>query len=411
MWKLFRLLCIPFVVFPTRVSAWWCEGHMVIAEIARQQIEKAKTDDSVKDRLDDLIALLSSVTDDKHQSDTFTTAACWADDLEAHKLGAMASWHYINQVYNPDNVVVPPYFDSLQPDGSMDDLPMNTVPWAVAQMKRTVRQCDLQINCTGPGKFEVAFALRMLIHFVGDLHQPLHCVDRFAPNFTKGDDGGNKVMVEVDGQTMSLHGYWDSAAGLLDDHLTRPLDRSSRDKIVQHAKAIMAKYPLDGIATGHMGNLAGDILQWVNESYIFATKMGYYNISMDPTVTTKLSSKYEAAARVLTEKRLAIAGYRLGVMLGDFSVAPNDGEETKPHGFLGYCRYIWKHYREYCIALGAFITGLWLAEIFRCCAFASVKKRKPLEPRAQHRAHPSYREEQLNSPLLSGQMNTDPPDS
>ncbi|KAK3259285.1 hypothetical protein CYMTET_31710 [Cymbomonas tetramitiformis] len=96
--RLFRLLCIIFVVFPIRVTAWWCEGHMVVAEIARQQIEKAKTDDSVQGRLDDLIDVLSSVTGDKDQSDTFTTAACWADDLEAHKLGAMVSWHYINQV-------------------------------------------------------------------------------------------------------------------------------------------------------------------------------------------------------------------------------------------------------------------------------------------------------------------------
>ncbi|KAK3271627.1 hypothetical protein CYMTET_20038, partial [Cymbomonas tetramitiformis] len=142
-------------------------------------------------------------------------------------------------VYNPDNVMVPPYFDRLQLDDSIDDLPLNTVPWAVAQMLRTVRQCDTQVKCIGPGKFEVAFALRMLIHFVGDLHQPLHCVDRFAPNLTKGDDGGNKVMVEVDGQTMSLHGYWDSAAGLLADNLTRPLNGASDDQIVQHAKAIM----------------------------------------------------------------------------------------------------------------------------------------------------------------------------
>ena len=60
-------------------------------------------------------------------------------------------------------------------------------------------------------------ALKYLIHFVGDLHQPLHAGDN-------GDHGGNDVQVEFLGQTINpyshkpwnLHAVWDS--GILEEH-------------------------------------------------------------------------------------------------------------------------------------------------------------------------------------------------
>ncbi len=60
-------------------------------------------------------------------------------------------------------------------------------------------------------------ALKYLIHFVGDLHQPLHAGDNH-------DHGGNDVQVEFLGQTINpytrkpwnLHSVWDS--GILEEH-------------------------------------------------------------------------------------------------------------------------------------------------------------------------------------------------
>ena len=34
-------------------------------------------------------------------------------------------------------------------------------------------------------------ALRLLIHYVGDFHQPLHCIDRYSDDYLNGDIGGN----------------------------------------------------------------------------------------------------------------------------------------------------------------------------------------------------------------------------
>ena len=54
-------------------------------------------------------------------------------------------------------------------------------------------------------------ALKFVIHFVADLHQPLHCED-------DGDNGGNARHVIFDGHPDNLHWVWDT--GLL-QHITR----------------------------------------------------------------------------------------------------------------------------------------------------------------------------------------------
>ena len=54
-------------------------------------------------------------------------------------------------------------------------------------------------------------ALKFVIHFVADLHQPLHCAD-------DGDKGGNARHVIFDGHPDNLHWVWDT--GLL-QHITR----------------------------------------------------------------------------------------------------------------------------------------------------------------------------------------------
>ena len=47
-----------------------------------------------------------------------------------------------------------------------------------------------------------AEALRFLIHFMGDLHQPMHVADN-------GDRGGNRRIVYLDGDSTNLHAVWD----------------------------------------------------------------------------------------------------------------------------------------------------------------------------------------------------------
>ncbi len=53
-------------------------------------------------------------------------------------------------------------------------------------------------------------AMRLLIHYVGDIHQPLHATTKFDSSYPAGDRGGNSFkLLEKDG-IKELHAAWDS---------------------------------------------------------------------------------------------------------------------------------------------------------------------------------------------------------
>ena len=55
-----------------------------------------------------------------------------------------------------------------------------------------------------------SFALRLIIHYVGDIHQPLHSVALVDSEYPSGDEGGNREKIpSVDGVS-DLHFVWDS---------------------------------------------------------------------------------------------------------------------------------------------------------------------------------------------------------
>ena len=66
--------------------------------------------------------------------------------------------------------------------------------------------------------------MRLLIHIVGDMHQPLHNVNMYNYTYPNGDLGGNKEKLMLLNNTlMILHSYFDSGALRLDS-FNRPLN-------------------------------------------------------------------------------------------------------------------------------------------------------------------------------------------
>lgn len=55
-----------------------------------------------------------------------------------------------------------------------------------------------------------SFALRLLIHYIGDIHQPLHASSRVNPQYPKGDAGGNFFKVPTKNTAKNLHSVWDA---------------------------------------------------------------------------------------------------------------------------------------------------------------------------------------------------------
>jgi hypothetical protein len=97
---------------------------------------------------------------------------------------------------------------------------------------------------------ERAEALRFVMHFVGDLHQPLHVGDR-------GDRGGNDVSVTWRDRKTNLHAVWDTdllrawapSEGNYLRTLRRRVARMSPEQRKQAASGSIAGWAMDGNAT------------------------------------------------------------------------------------------------------------------------------------------------------------------
>ena len=57
-----------------------------------------------------------------------------------------------------------------------------------------------------------SFALRLIIHYVGDIHQPLHATSLVDSDYPSGDFGGNREYLPDICGAHNLHSVWDSEA-------------------------------------------------------------------------------------------------------------------------------------------------------------------------------------------------------
>jgi len=55
-----------------------------------------------------------------------------------------------------------------------------------------------------------SYALRLLIHYMGDIHQPMHALSRVNKEFPAGDRGGNSFPLKTHYSAKELHAVWDS---------------------------------------------------------------------------------------------------------------------------------------------------------------------------------------------------------
>lgn len=94
----------------------------------------------------------------------------------------------------------------------------------------------------------------MIIHYVGDIHQPLHAVAKIDATYPKGDMGGNKeYLPSTPCGASNLHSVWDSVAYLYCGYPTLPLSQSDWDYYTGQVDAMIAPYPID-LSTEYPGD-------------------------------------------------------------------------------------------------------------------------------------------------------------
>jgi hypothetical protein len=180
-------------VSPSPALAWGDEGHEIIALIAQAYLEP-----SVGKAVSDLLAA---------DTDALTThdiagEATWADRIRDRQSGRerTAHWHYFDIEIGAPNVDQACFNHPALPAGvwASRGPPQDCIIDKIVQFEAELAQPAMP-------EPERLLALKFLLHFVGDLHQPLHAADSL-------DRGGNTKRVSAAGfRTGNLHHFWDTS--------------------------------------------------------------------------------------------------------------------------------------------------------------------------------------------------------
>jgi hypothetical protein len=247
------LLAASLLLVPVSANAWSTLGHRLTARLAMDYLST--------DARKEIARLLGG--------ESLADASTWADSIRNQRRET-SPWHYIN---------VP--VDSSFEGWSRFCPPEGCILAAID------RYATILADRKRPDA-ERAEALRFLIHFVGDLHQPLHVGDR-------GDRGGNNVKVTWQGRPTNLHTVWDSylisSAGLDEDQWLGRL-RKTADRM--HRKEVAS----------------GGAADWGAESHAMARDFAY-----DVPSPPELAGAYATENLPRAEQRLAQAGIRMAALL------------------------------------------------------------------------------------------------
>jgi hypothetical protein len=169
---------------PGRTWCWGDEGHEIVARIAAAHLSER-----ARQAVENLLRQdhdINSGASAEQVADMMARAAIWPDHIPGGK-GATASWHYIDigLFENPSNMA------ARCPQGNCIVAKMNQYLSNLKQHRPD-------------GAWPEYKQLEFLLHFAGDIHQPLHCA-------TNADAGGNCVNVAGFESFRNLHAVWDIA--------------------------------------------------------------------------------------------------------------------------------------------------------------------------------------------------------
>ena len=241
-------LWLASALIPNVGLAWGIDGHQVVALIAEAELSPTA--------MAEVTRLL-----DQEPGQTLASVSTWADE---HRNPATAAWHFVN---------FPRYTCQYVPER---DCP---------EGKCVVGAIERQLKILkSPGRDEVRrLALKYVVHFVADVHQPLHA--GYAD-----DRGGNDFQLRAFMRGSNLHALWDSG-------IIRSLNEAPETTAARLSRILHNAADLDASAA-----------QAAQESCEIVGMTGYYP-------KRRVGQDYIDRFTPVLESRLALAGKRLGQIL------------------------------------------------------------------------------------------------
>ena len=257
--KLLALVFSALLLIPNMIFAWGRDGHRMVAEIAFQMLSK-----NTKEKL---MSYLGNTSLDE--------ASNWMDEQRGNnKFRYLTTTHYIN----------------IEKGGSFNPFQKNNIYTEINEVLNDLEKT----NTTNPE--DIKQDLMILIHLIGDLHQPLHVG-------YGNDKGGNEINVNLFGTNTNLHSAWDGGIinreGITTQKILPIYSKLSASEISQ-IKTV-------------------DVKNWVMDSrkpldFLYSYQNG------------NLDEQYAQKASAIIENQILKAGIRLSVLLekvlGDKKVNP-----------------------------------------------------------------------------------------
>jgi hypothetical protein len=252
--------------FSANVLSWNAIGHRVVALIAFDQM----TPQAKK-----IFSEYNNAMNKVYKPQNWADAAVWLDTLRYQDIRWFVTMHYVDLPFSEDGSALPPP-NEINAIGAIEN----------------AKQVLLNKYATN---FDKGMALRVLMHVVGDLHQPLHAASRISQQLPNGDRGGNLVPLQDNALGKNLHTYWDKGGGfLIGKNYYQPA------LLEEKAKIIEKNWPCKSF------HLTTSPASWAKESHLLAVKYAYH---------FPINAEYQLNTQKISEKQISLAGCRLGELL------------------------------------------------------------------------------------------------
>lgn len=236
-------------------QAWSAFGHRLVGLLAQEQVTPA-----TRARLDALLA--------QEPGADLGTIATWADEIRDQPAWQFtAPFHYVN------------FRDgSCSFDAARDCAKGQCI---IAALERYTQVLG---DASRPAE-ERLEALKFVVHFVGDIHQPMHAGNR-------DDRGGNRFQISIDGEGSNLHAVWDY-------HLLQ----SAGLRMKQYRARLAPQ-----VAAADITPM--DFTRWAESSCALLDSAAVY-----PSRAGRLPGVYLERQRPVAESRVVLAAARLAALL------------------------------------------------------------------------------------------------
>lgn len=250
------LVATAVLAAPGALRGWGQNGHRIVGEIAERHLSEAARQG--------VLAILG-------EDESLAEAATWPDEIRSDPAWSLAAlWHFM----------------------SIDDHETlaTTARSEEGDVLEAMKRFEAVLRDPEAPKEKKVEALRFYVHFVGDVHQPLHVGRR-------DDQGGNRIRVRWFREPRNLHSVWDS--GLIE---------SEELSFTEYVRFIDDATP-EEIAAWQ----AAPYEEWVRES--FCLRDGVYDFGLEAALEAgeepSLSYGYAFHQGPTVDRRLLQAGIRL----------------------------------------------------------------------------------------------------